>query len=87
MMAAQSLSCSAGSICLPRPSHANGFAALLRAPRHRPSGPRLAPPKFAADDVPTPSGTHLPSLQAVTPSVKATGSPFNAHSSGMVQAA
>ena len=76
-----------GPICLARPSHGDGFAALLRAPRHRPASPRAAPPKLGINDVFAPSGAHLPSSQTAIPSFDAAGSPFNAHSSGMVQAA
>ncbi len=87
MMAARFHRCRIGPICLARPSHGDGFAALFRAPRHRPASPRAAPPKHGIDDVFAPSGTHLQSSQTAIRSSDAAGSPFNAHSSGTVQAA
>jgi hypothetical protein len=90
MMAARFHPCRIGPICLARPSHGEGFAALFRAPRHRPASPaspRAAPPKHGIEDVFAPSGTHLPSSQTAIPSSDAAGSPFNAHSSGAVRAA
>jgi hypothetical protein len=87
MIAAHSLPCRIGPICLARPSHGKGFAALFRARGHRPAGPRLAPAKLGANDVFASSGMHLPSLQAAIPFFDAAGSPFNAHSFSAVQAA
>jgi hypothetical protein len=87
MMAARFHPCDIGPICLARPSHGDGFAALVRAPRHRPAGPRAAPPKHGIDDVLALLGMHFPSSQTAIPSSDAAGSPFNAHSSGAVRAA
>ena len=84
MMAARFHPCRIGPICLARPSHGNGFAALLRAPRRRPASPRAAPPKLGVNDVFVPSGKHLPSSQTAIPPFDADGKPFNAHSSGRV---
>ena len=76
-----------GPICLARPSHGDGFAALFRAPCDRTASPRAAPPQLGANNVFAPSGAHLPSSHTAIPSFDAVGSPFNAHSSVTVQAA
>ena len=87
MMAVRFHPCRIGPICLARSSHGHGFAALFRAPRHRHASPRAAPPKHGIDVDFVLSGTHLPSSQTTISSSDAAGSPFNAHSSGTVQAA
>ena len=87
MMAARFHPCRIGPICLARPSHGDGFAALFRAPRDRTASPRAAPPKHGIEDAFAPFGTHLPSSQTAFTSSDAAGSPFNAHSFGAVRAA
>ena len=87
MMAAFSLPSCIGPNRLPRASHGTAFVALLRAPRHRSAGPRPSPLKLGANDIFAPFGTHLPGLQTAILSLDVVGSPFNAHSSSVVQAA
>jgi len=76
MIAARFHPCRRRPICLARPSHGDGFADLFRAPRHRPAGPRAAPPKLGANDVFAASSAHLPTARIAIPSLSSRGLPI-----------